>query len=784
MLRRGFLTAAMVSRRLIHRRATKTSKPQPPPLPPPPSPPKPPQKPTPVSLHGETLQDPYAWMSSLSDTVAMRHMDLHMEQEEKYTEAVLASLGADRLVRKLQIEMAPRLASDLSTPPVRWGPWLYYRRVEEGKQYPVLCRRKASLHEEFISYSDPSAGFDFTSGKKIEQKINDYNQEAERFGGYSYEELSEVSPDHNFIAYTMYDKDKDSFTLLVRDLTTGLLLNRPRTDRVAALSWAMNGRALLYTVVNDDKRPYRIYCSMLGSTKDDTIILEEIDENIYLSIRNTKDFSFITVNIFSDSSSKVYLIRGDDPLSGMKLVWEGETQSHCVIEHNRGKFFLFTDSARDTHCLLFSDANSSSTNDWQNLLDEEPGTTLLDVDFCDSHMVLILKQENKFRLCSVKLPLPSNIKGPVRLSDLYPCNLALPDHVCQITSGPNYDFFSSVMRFTISSPVMPDAVVDYNLSNGKWATVQQQNLLYERTKILYGTSFASTTKENQTIDNNNSIRDISDGNNVWNDLLDYYECQYYYADSKDGEISIPLTVVYSKKHKVEGGPGLLHGHGAYGEVMDRRWRSELKSLLDRGWVIAFADVRGGGSHGKKWHQDGTRTEKINSINDFVSCAEFLVEKGLVEENRLAAWGYSAGGLLVASAINSKPGLFRTAILKVPFLDVLNTLLHPILPLTPIDYHEFGYPMFEEDFLAIKKYSPYENIQKDVLYPAVMITSSLSTRFGVWEAAKWAARARDLTVYDPQRPIVLNMTADIVEDSKYLQTKELAIETAFLLKTVT
>lgn len=138
---------------------------------------------------------------------------------------------------------------------------------------------------------------------------------------------------------------------------------------------------------------------------------------------------------------------------------------------------------------------------------------------------------------------------------------------------------------------MPDAVVDYNLSNGKWATVQQQNLLYERTKILYGTSFASTTKENQTIDNNNSIRDITDGNNVWNDLLDYYECQYYYADSKDGEISVPLTVVYSKKHKVEGGPGLLHGHGAYGEVMDRRWRSELKSLLDRGWVIAFADVR-------------------------------------------------------------------------------------------------------------------------------------------------------------------------------------------------
>ncbi|KAJ1701667.1 hypothetical protein LUZ63_001446 [Rhynchospora breviuscula] len=467
----------------------------------------------------------------------------------------------------------------------------------------------------------------------------------------------------------------------------------------------------------------------------------------------------------------------------MSLVWEGETQSHCVIEHNRGKLFLFTDSARDSHCLLFCDANLSSTNDWQNLLVEEPGITLLDVDFCDTHMVLILKQDNKFRLCSVKLPLPSNVKGPVRLSDLCPNYMPLPDHVCQITSGPNYDFSSSIMCFTISSPVMPDAVVDYNLLNGKWTIVQQQNLLHESIKILYGASFASPTKENQALDNNRCNHG-SNGSNVWNDLLDYYECQYYYADSMDKEVSIPLTVVYSKKHKKdEAGPGLLHGHGAYGEVMDRRWRSELKSLLDRGWVIAFADVRGGGGHGKKWHQDGTRTKKINSINDFVSCAEFLVEKKLVKENRLAAWGYSAGGLLVASAINAKPSLFRTAILKVPFLDVLNTLLRPILPLTPIDYHEFGYPIFLEDFQAIKEYSPYENIKKDALYPAVMITSSLSTRFGVWEAAKWAARACDLTIYDPQRPIVLNMTTDIVEDSKYLQTKELAIETAFLLKTV-
>lgn len=171
----------LLLRRLIHRRPLKP-KPSPPP-PPPPSPPRPPQKPVPFTVHGVTWQDPYSWMSNLSDPISMRHMDIYMEQEEKYTEAVMASLAADRLQRKLQIEMATRMAGDSCTTPVRWGPWLYYRRVEEGKQYPVLCRRSAKLNEEFVSYSEASAGFDFTAGKRIEQKIVDYNVEAERFGG-------------------------------------------------------------------------------------------------------------------------------------------------------------------------------------------------------------------------------------------------------------------------------------------------------------------------------------------------------------------------------------------------------------------------------------------------------------------------------------------------------------------------------------------------------------------------------------------------------------------------
>nr|CAB3453567.1 unnamed protein product [Digitaria exilis] len=651
----------LLPRLLLRRHAHRRSKPSPPPTPPPPpNPPRPPQKPDPVSIHGETWHDNYAWMGALSDAAAMRHMDVHMEAEEKYAEACLAACGADRLARKLQLEMASRLASDACTPPVRWGPWLYYRRADEGKQYPVLCRRSAALHSEFVSYSDPSAGFDFTAGKRIEQKLVDYNKEAERFGGYSYEELSEVSPDHRFIAYTMYDKDKDSFTLMVRDLVTGTLCNKPRADRVSNVSWAMEGKALVYVVTNEERRPYRLFCSFIGSNKDDILILEEPDENIFLNIRHTKDFRYITLNVFSDIHSKVYLIKASDPLSQMKLVWEGESQVHCIVEHHHGRLYLFTDAARegapvDSHYLMQTDVESSGPKSWKNVFIEESGVILEDVDFCDTHMVLTLRQDRKLRLCAVNLPLTEDINVPAHLSDFHPFDLPLPSDVCQIVSGPNYDYFSSTMRFTISSPV-------------------------------------------------------------------------YYS---------------------------------------------LKAFI----------FRGGGGYGKKWHQAGSRTQKMNSVYDFVSCGEFLLEKGIIQENKLAGWGYSVGGLLVASAINTRPDLFRAAVLKVPFLDVCNTLLHPILPLTAIDYEEFGFPVDHEEFLAIRKYSPYDNIQRDVPYPAVFVTSSFNTRFGVWEAAKWVAKVREITQYDPERPVILNLTTDVVEESKYLQTKELALETAFLIKMV-
>ncbi|KAL9261164.1 Protease 2-like protein [Drosera capensis] len=485
----------------------------------------------------------------------MRHMDMYMEQEEKYREAVLSE--TERLQSKLLSEIASRLAPDLSTPSLKWGPW----RMEEGKQFPVLCRRLASLNQELISNKSPSAGFDFATGKKIEQAL-----------------VSEVSADHHHIAYTMYDKENDFFKLCARDLNTKTLCDKPQADRVANVAWAKSWQALLYVVTDQHKRPCKLYCCMLGSSGEDILLIDEPKDSAYINIRHTKDFRY------------VLLLDSADPFSGIRLVWEGEAFVHCIVEHHHGYLFLFTDAAKegqlaDNHYLLRSPVgDNSGQRKWEHVFVDDPELIIQDVDFCDSHLVLSMRKDKKLQLCAVPLPLPDQ-KEPLRLEELSPWFLPLPKHVSEISPGPNYDYLSSTIRFTISSPVMHDAIVDYDLSPGKWTIVQQQNLLHDRTRILYGKGSSSII-----IDNAERVRSSvsSDGEGCelggnWNDLSEFYACEYYDVASHDG-VMVPLTIGYSNRTgKGDQSPALLHGHGAYGELLDKRWRSDLKSLLDRGW---------------------------------------------------------------------------------------------------------------------------------------------------------------------------------------------------------
>ncbi|KAK0574457.1 hypothetical protein LWI29_023950 [Acer saccharum] len=457
------------------------------------------------------------------------------------------------------------------------------------------------------------------------------------------------------------------------------------------------------------------------------------------------------------------------------------------------------------------------------------------MDIFNEHLVLFLNRKGVPMLCSISLPININSKHQMEIEHLNPWFFPLPSNSCSILPGSNHDFMKSVYRAVLSSPVMPDVIVDYDMSRMTFSTVQQDEL-GGASENAGCCSAAYELDTNDLIDKQN-CEEGNDQNIVpqrWKNFSSIYQCERKEVVSHDG-VTVPLTILYSRKSwQRDQSPGLLQAYGAYGDVLDKSWCADRLSLLDRGWVLAFADVRGGGGADSAWHKFGTGLYKRNSIYDFVSCGNYLFNEGYVCRDRLAAMSYSAGCLVVGAAINMYPQLFRAAILKVPFLDICNTLLDPSLPLTTLDYEEFGNPQIQSQFESIHSYSPYDNIPCGVCYPSVLVTASLNDsrqtyilcftslvitcacvsylayilfildshalyslayllefnnliftpRVGVWEAAKWVAKVRDNTCSSCSLSVILktNMTGGhFGEGGRYSQCEETAYDYSFLMK---
>ncbi|KAK1310867.1 hypothetical protein QJS10_CPA08g01806 [Acorus calamus] len=328
--------------------------------------------------------------------------------------------------------------------------------------------------------------------------------------------------------------------------------------------------------------------------------------------------------------------------------------------------------------------------------------TFQDMDIFDGHLVLFLQHCGAPMLCSIDMPIDGNIKKPTNLEDFSPWYFPVPSNLCSILPGSNHDYMTSIYRVVLSSPVMPDVVIDYDMVKRTFSIVHREEVVGLTSNVNSSSDLANvqtTSKHLQNVGNSQS----------WSDFIGAFTCERREVIAHDG-VRVPLTILYSQKNLRDGSsPGILYGYGAYGDVLDKSWCSDRISLLDRGCVIAFADVRGGGGQGVSWHKSGARSCKLNSIYDFIACGTYLGNEGYVHKDRLSAIGCSAGGLLVGAAINMNPNLFCAAILKVPFLDICNTMLDPSLPLTILDYEEFGDPNTQADFEMIRSYSPYDNI---------------------------------------------------------------------------
>ncbi|KNA12521.1 hypothetical protein SOVF_124890 isoform A [Spinacia oleracea] len=745
-------------------------------------PPCPKKLPFKVTAHGRTWDDPYHWMSNIDDPDFISYLT----QENSYAQSFMADTRNKQ--RELFSEMSVRTPSEISTPPERWGPWLYYQHIPEGKEYPVLFRRLETEESAGLGslFSCIKRGF------RREEVLLDWNEIAEK-NGYVHVGTCRVSPDHNFLAYTLDVNGSERFTLQIKDLRDARIVSSIKADAVVSLAWAQGGSALFYTVADNNQRPYRVLCTEMGSNVD-RIVFTESDSRFCVDITCTKDGKFVTINSNSRSSSEVYVIEADNPFDSLQRVNKRVKGVQYFLEHHHGFFYVLTNYpsavVEKLHCgnyyLGICRVEDISSANWQNIILPKKGTSLQDMDLFDKHLVLFLEKEGSSIMCSVDLPIDGNKKHIVEIEDLNPWTFPVPSELCGMAPGSNHDYMTSAYRMVLSSPVMPDLVVEYDMPRRRFSVIHQEEVLCVTGSARTDSSkFSIDCEPISNVRHDKCNQQEVEKSQSWKEFSVNYASERHEVISHDG-IKIPLTIVYSKyTHNKGQSPGILEAYGAYGEVLDKSWSSDRISLLERGWVIAFADVRGGGGPDPSWHQCGSGAQKINSIYDLVSCGKYLVDEGYATKGKLAAIGTSAGSLLVGAAMNFNPDLFCAVILKVPFVDICNTLMDDSLPLTILDYDEFGNPKIETQFKRIMKYSPYDNIIQGVCYPSMLVTAALNdSRVGVWEAAKWVAKIRERTCTGCSRGVILKTDMNgghFGEGGRYGQSEEKAYEYAFLMK---
>ncbi|CAD6224538.1 unnamed protein product [Miscanthus lutarioriparius] len=462
----------------------------------------------------------------------------------------------------------------------------------------------------------------------------------------------------------------------------------------------------------------------------------------------------------------VFVIESDNLREGLWPIRKRVDKVQYFLEHHNGFFYILTNApVNDTetttegYYLARCRAEKSLVDRWQIVTLPTPDCTIQDMDIFHDNLVLYLQKNGTPLFCSINMPIDVDVQEPKELDDLNPWFFPIPSELCSIVAGSNNDFMSSTYRLVVSSPVIPDLTVDYDLRKKTFTILNQEEVttLSANLGSLGFQSNASSIQQNlHLVENSQS----------WSDLSKLFSCQRIEVISHDG-VSIPLVILYSREAHFHGeSPGILYGYGAYGEDLDKSWCSERLSLLSRGWVLAFADVRGTGQ-----------------IYD--SCfagLEILVFIQRVEGIYHGIWQEPK---LVGAVINMLPDLFSAAVLKVPFLDICNTMLDPTLPLTVLDYEEFGDPNIPAEFEAISSYSPYDNLAPGVCYPPVLVTASFNdTRVGVWEAAKWVAKVRDVTCRSCSQSVILktNMqSGHFGEGGRFMPCDETAFEYTFLMK---
>ena len=662
-----------------------------------PAAPRPAQRPAERNHHGDTVVDPYAWLRDKDDPAVIAHL----EAENAHTGAATAHT-AD-LQEEIFQEIKGRVQeTDLSVP-VRSGPWWYFTRTTEGSQYSVHCRVPAGGDRLTIDEAPPEIEPGVTAPD--EHVLLDENILA---GTSDYFALGafDVSPDHQLLAYSTDHTGSERYTLRVRDLETGSDLPDEISDVTYGTAWSDDGSVLLYVRPDDAERPFQLWRHVLGTpVTEDVCLHTEEDEHFFLSVGRTKDDRFVVVHLGSKVTDEVRILAGGDPLGELRVVAPREHGVEYSVEHQGDRFVILTNAGgAENFELVTAPEETPDREHWEVLVPHDPEVKLSAVDPYSDHLVV---HERAGGLRQIRV---------LRVSDGSEYRLDQPEEVSTVGGGANAEYDTTVLRYGYTSLVTPSSVFDVDL-------VTRQRVLRKQQPVLGGYDPAD------------------------------YATERLWATAEDG-VRVPISIVHRRDRPRDvPGPALLYGYGSYEASMDPGFSSARLSLLDRGFAFAIAHIRGGGEMGRRWYLDGKEMAKRNTFTDFVACARHLVDERWTSPQQLGIRGGSAGGLLMGAVVNLAPELFGAVVAEVPFVDALNTILDPTLPLTVTEWEEWGNPLHSPDvYTYMKSYSPYENV-RSVAYPPMLVTAGLNDpRVSYWEPAKWVARLREVGTGDA--PILL------------------------------
>ena len=535
------------------------------------------------------------------------------------------------------------------------------------------------------------------------------------------------SPDHRLLAYSIDTAGDEVYTVMVKDLATGQLLPDRLIDTYYDLEWANDNQTLFFNKVDEAKRPFELWSHKLGEAAS-TRVFHEADERFNLGLTKTRSRAWMLLTLSSATSSEVWRFSADAPLSAPELMYARRPQIEYDITHQGDRFYVrINDQGRNYRLLEVPVADPSPEN-WREIIPHRPAVLLETVVAFAQHLVLV---EREGGLRRVRVGLDHVVQFPHPVYHVFP------------HSNPEYH--TNTFRFEYTSMVTPPTVMDYDLDTHE-RTVR-------KTMVVHGFD------------------------------ADAYVTERILVQASDG-VQVPVALVYRPELRQPANPTMLYGYGSYGLNTEPIFSADRLSLLDRGWIWAIAQVRGGSELGTPWHDHGKMMSKRNTFTDFIACAEHLIHAGYTAPEKLAIMGRSAGGLLMGAVLNERPDLFQAAIAGVPFVDVLNTMLDASLPLTVGEYEEWGNPNEAAAYHYMKSYSPYDNVGPHD-YPHVLVLAGLNDpRVQYWEPAKWVAKLRATKQGPRQVLLKTEMGAGHFGPSgRYERFKETAFEYAFLLKYV-